>query len=78
MAFGKMKQVCIDVDMDAYVLFWAAFLQLGLNDYIQMEYDDGTAVIRIIEDDKDDLAIAVERFKQFADQHNKKYHAKED
>jgi hypothetical protein len=40
--------------MDAYVLFWAAFLQLGLNDYIQMEYDDGTAVIRIIEDDEED------------------------
>lgn len=47
---GTMKQVYFDIDMDAYTLFKVAILQLGLQDYIQMEYDDGTAVIRIIEE----------------------------
>ena len=48
---GKMKQVCCDwADETDYLMLEMAFKKLGLDDYIEMEYDDNKLIMRIIEE----------------------------
>ena len=48
---GEMKQVCCDwADETDYLMLEMAFKKLGLDDYIEMEYDDNKLIMRIVEE----------------------------